>query len=178
MKISASQSAPAFNVQDVNNTRTSLAGFKGKKVLLSFYRNVGCPICNLRFHELQEQASYFNEKNLVVLAVYESSQDNMKKYVGGESFYAVMIPNPDQSLYELYKIDNSMGKMMKGMFHGAMGKMKEGKKLFTQKIKQDGNTGRIGADFLIDENGIVKKAYYGKFVGDHLPLSDIKQFLN
>lgn len=178
MKITASQSAPAFTVQDVNNIRISLAGLKGKKVLLSFYRNVGCPVCNLRFYEMQQQANYFREKNLVVLAVYESSADNMKKYIGLESFYALMIPNPDLSLYQLYKIDNSMGKMMKGIFHGAMGKMKEGKKLFTQKIKQDGNAGRIGADFLIDENGIVRKAYYGNHLGDHLPIADIKQFLN
>lgn len=178
MKITASQSAPVFTVQDVNNVRVSLNDFKGKKVLLSFYRNVGCPICNLRFHEIQEQANYFREKNLVILAVYESSADNMKKYIGEESFFAVMIPNENLSLYKLYKIDNSMGKMMKGMFHGAMGKMNEGKKLFTQKIKQDGKVGRIGADFLIDEKGIVKFAYYGNHLGDHLPIADIKQFLN
>jgi peroxiredoxin len=178
MKITASQQAPSFTVKDVNNVQVNLAGLKGKKVLLSFYRNVGCPICNLRFHELQEQAAYFKEKNVIVLAVYESSQENMKKYLQGETPYAVMIPNSDQSLYELYMIDNSMGKMMKGMFHGAMGKMKEGKKLFIQKIKQDGNTGRIGADFLINENGIVQKAYYGKFVGDHLALTEIKNLLN
>jgi hypothetical protein len=67
---------------------------------------------------------------------------------------------------------------MKGMFHGAMGKMKEGKKLFKKKIKQDGTANRISADFLIDENGNVASAYYGKYIGDHLPIDSIKQFLN
>lgn len=178
MKITVLQPAPTFITTDVNGTTVNLADYKGKKVLLSFYRNVGCPVCNLRFHELQEEVDYFKEKGLIVLAVYESSADNMIQYIESETFYATMIPNPDQSLYRLYKIDKSMGKMMKGMFYGAMGKMKKGKKLFKQKIKQDGNASRIGADFLIDENGNIKKAYYGKYLGDHLPLVEIREFLN
>jgi thioredoxin-dependent peroxiredoxin len=178
MKIAPPQAAPSFTVKDVNGTTVNLADFKGKKILLTFYRNVGCPVCNLRFHELQEQADLFKTKNLVVLAIYESTPENMKTYLEGETVYATMIPNPDQSLYQLYDIDKSMGKVMKGMFHGAMGKMKAGKKLFKKKIAQDGNSNRISADFLIDEKGNVRTAYYGKYVGDHLPIVDIKQFLN
>jgi thioredoxin-dependent peroxiredoxin len=178
MKIAPPQTAPAFTAVDVNGTTVNLADYKGKKVLLTFYRNVGCPVCNLRFHELQEQSNLFKIKGLTVLAIYESTAENMKSYLEGESVYATMIPNPDLSLYTLYNIDKSMGKMMKGMFHGAMGKMKAGKKLFKKKIKQDGNSNRIGADFLIDEKGNVQTAYYGKYVGDHLPIDAIKQFLN
>jgi thioredoxin-dependent peroxiredoxin len=178
MKIQASQEAPLFSIKDVNGTSVNLADYKGKKVMLTFYRNVGCPVCNVRFHELEEQASYFKSKGMILLAIYESTADNMKKYLEGEAVFATMIPNPEQNLYELYDIDRSMGKMMKGMFHGAMGKMKKGKKLFKQKIEQDGNSNRIGADFLIDEKGNVQTAYYGKYVGDHLPLNDIKNFLN
>ena len=145
--------------------------------MLTFYRNVGCPVCNLRFHELEEQAEYFKSKGFVVLAVYESSAENLKKYTTDETFYATMISNTDQSLYKLYNIELSGRKMMKGMFHGTMGKMKKGKKLFKNKIKQDGNGSRISADFLIDENGNIQTAYYGKFVGDHLPMEQIKQFI-
>ena len=178
MKIASPQVAPVFTVKDVDGATVSLSDYKGKKVMLTFYRNVGCPVCNLRFHELQEQADYFKSKGLGLLAVYESTADNMKQYLQEENFYATMIPNADQSLYQLYNVDKSMGKVMKGMFHGAMTKIGKGKKLFKSKIKQDGNSNRISADFLIDEEGNVKTAYYGKFIGDHLPLVDKKQFLN
>jgi thioredoxin-dependent peroxiredoxin len=178
MKIQESQAAPNFTIKDVNGIIVNLSDYKGKKVMLTFYRNVGCPVCNIRFHELQEQADYFKSKNMIMLAVYESSAENMKIYLEGETFYAIMLPNTDQNLYKLYDIDRGMGKMMKGMFHGAMKKMKQGKKLFKHEMKQDGNKDRIGADFLIDENGIVKTAYYGKYVGDHLKIEDIKRFLN
>lgn len=178
MKIKEEQSAPAFTIKDVNGVPLSLADLKGKKVLITFYRNVGCPVCNLRFHELQEQADYFKTKNLVVLAIYESTAENMKIYLEGENPYAIMIPNPEQNLYQLYDIDKSSGKILKGLFRGAIGKANAGKKLYKTKLKQDGNGNTIGADFLIDENGIVKTAYYGKFLGDHLSVEDIKRFLN
>lgn len=178
MKIKPKQSAPAFTVQDVYGAPINLTDFNGKKVLLSFYRNVGCPVCNIRFHELQQEATYFQSKGLVVLAVYESSAENMKQYLENDTVYANMIPNPDLSIYKLYEVERSMGKLMKGMFHGALGKMKQGKKLFRKKIEQDGTKDRIGADFLISEDGTIHTAYYGNYVGDHLPVSEIKQFLN
>jgi hypothetical protein len=71
-----------------------------------------------------------------------------------------------------------MGKVFKGLFHGAFKKMNKGKKLFRNKIELDGTTDRIGADFLIDENGLVNTAYYGKYLGDHLPIDAIKKFIN
>jgi peroxiredoxin len=178
MKIQAKQQAPDFTIKAVSGATVNLSDYKGKKVLITFYRNVGCPICNLRFHEIQEQAELFKSKNLIVLAIYESTAENMKKYLDGENPYAIMIPNPDQNLYQLYKIDKGMGKVLKGLFHGAISKMKKGKKQFKKEIELDGNKDRISADFLIDENGVVNTAYYGKFLGDHLPLDSIKKFIN
>jgi peroxiredoxin Q/BCP len=176
MKIKEEQAAPGFTIKDVNGKTIQLADYKGKKVLLTFYRNVGCPVCNLRFHEIEEQADYFKSKNLVVLAIYESSAENMKKYLEGENPNAVLVPNPEQDLYQLYAIDRSRGKVFKGLFHGLIGAAKKGEKLFKTKMKQDGAATTIGADFLIDENGVVKTAYYGKFLGDHLPVENIKAF--
>ncbi len=88
-----------------------------------------------------------------------------------------MIPDPDLSLYNLYNIERSSGKMMKGMFHGGIRKMSKGKKLFKKKIKQDGNSNRIGADFLINEDGQIVHAYYGKYIGDHCRQMKLKNLL-
>lgn len=35
----------------------------------------------------------------------------------------------------------------------------------------------IGADFLIDANGTIQMAYYGSYLGDHLPMKDVFQLL-
>ncbi len=39
-------------------------------------------------------------------------------------------------------------------------------------------TEHIGADFLIDENGKLLKAYYGQFVANFLPMEAIKPSLH
>ena len=36
-----------------------------------------------------------------------------------------------------------------------------------------GSMTTMPADFLIDKNGIIQKAYYGSDEGDHLPLEEI-----
>lgn len=173
MSIETGQAAPTFSVKDVNGNIVNLSDYKGRKVLLTFYRNVGCPICNLRFHEVQQQADYFKSKNLVVLAVYESTAENMKKYLSGENPYAIMLPNPEENIYQLYNIEKSKGKAFKTIFHGGIKKAKQGSKLFKTKMKQDGDGNTIGADFLIDEDGKVIAAYYGKYIGDHMPIDEI-----
>jgi peroxiredoxin len=177
-KMEAKVQAPVFITKDVNGNTVNFEDYRGQKVMITFYRNVGCPVCNLRFHELQQQASLFKAKGLVLLAIYESSAGHMRQYIEGENFYATMIPNPDLSLYSLYNIERSNGKMMKGMFYGGIGKMSKGKKLFKKKLKQDGNSNRIGADFLINEDGQIVHAYYGKYIGDHLPIDEIEKFIN
>lgn len=173
MKINVNDTAPDFIVTDVNNNNVTLSKFKGKRVLLTFYRNVGCPVCNLRFHELSHYDSFFKANNVVLIAVYESSSENMLTYLANEEVYPHMIPDSSQLLYALYDLERSTGKMLKSMFKGAMGKMKKGRKLFKTEIKQDGNANRIGAEFLIDENGIVSIAHYGSYIGDDLPIEQI-----
>ncbi len=176
-KLKEDQAAYLFSVKDVNGDSLRLSDFRGKKILLTFNRNVGCPVCNLRFHELQEESEYFKEKELVILSVYESSAENMKIYLINEKPYAKMIPNPDQNLYVLYNVERSNVKFIKSIFFDVIKKRKQGEKLFKSKINSDGNTNRISADFMIDEKGNIIRAYYGKYVGDHLSIEEINNLI-
>lgn len=146
-------------------------------MLLTFYRNVGCPICNLRFHEVEARMPEWAAKGLVSIAVYESTGDNLRAYMDDERPATLLIPDPFEELYALYHVERSTAKLMKGMLHGAMGKMSRGKKLFTKKIKQDGHMDRIGAEFLIDAEGTLRVAHYGAYLGDHLALDSIAAFV-
>jgi peroxiredoxin Q/BCP len=178
MKLQVSQTAPDFTIKDINGNTVKLSAFKGKKVFLTFYRNVGCPVCNLRFHELLPLEKEFKTKGAIVLAVYESSELNLKRYVDNGDYYTVMIANPRFDLYEKYAIERSTIKLLSSIYKGVIGKAEQGKKLFTQKFDQDGHANLMGAEFLIDENGKIETAYYNQFIGDHLPVKDIKAFLN
>jgi len=174
MKLQPTQAAPAISTGDVYGRPFDLGSLRGKKVLLSFHRFAGCPVCNLRFHQLEAQAPYFKDKGLVLVGIYESSRETMQQYLEGQNPYTIMIPNPDESLYRLYGVERSKSKVLKGLLKGAMGKALQGNKLYKNKIKHDGHADRIGADFIIDEQGNIQQAHYGQYLGDNLPLEDIK----
>ncbi|WP_184547832.1 redoxin domain-containing protein [Mucilaginibacter sp. FT3.2] len=178
MKLQPAQIAPDFKAKDVQGNSVQLSSFKGKKVFLTFYRNVGCPVCNLRFHELLPLEKEFKDKGVIVLAIYESSEANLKRYVGNETYYTEMIANPKFDLYEKYAIERSTLKLLSSIYKGVIGKAEQGKKLYKEKFDQDGHANLLGGEFLIDENGKIKTAYYNQFIGDHLPLKDLKAFIN
>jgi peroxiredoxin Q/BCP len=175
MRLQINQQAPAFRVTDVNGTVIDLASLRGEQVYLSFERNAGCPVCNLRTHQLLKQSNYFLDRNIRVIMVYESSLEKMKEYLGDTRYDFAFIADPKNELYNKYGVERSMGKVMKSMLHGIIGKAMKGKKLFKKPMSQDGHIDRIHAEFLIDQDGKIKLAHYGGYVGDHLSLDVLKR---
>ncbi len=177
MPIIENQPAPDFQVKDILGNTISISALKGKKILLTFYRHVGCPITNLRFLDLQQLDSYFKKMGLVVVAVYESTGENLKRYCHNESFYAHIIANPNYELYSLYDIEQSTLKILYSMYKGAFAKVEEGRSKFKQQFWPEGRKDTLGADFLIGEDGCIRHAYYNQYLGDHLPVKEIIRFL-
>ncbi|MBL0742971.1 peroxiredoxin-like family protein [Chryseolinea lacunae] len=177
MKLIQNQTAPALRVVDVNGKIIDLQSLRGQKVYLSFERNAGCPVCNLRTHDLLNHASLFRDNQVVVAMVYESPVARMKEYLGDKTYPFHFISDPDNMLYNTYGVERSLLKMMRSLGNGLLDKVKRGKKLFEKEFKQDGNATRIPAEFIIDEAGKIKMAHYGKFVGDHVPLETLKQII-
>lgn len=168
--------APDFQTEDVNHRSVSLQAYRGQYVLLSFMRNAGCPVCNLWVHQLRQQADTLRHANVAVVLIYDSTPENMRRYLEqAEPLPFTFVADPNHDLYALYNVGGGMGKMMKGMFHGAMGKMKQGKRLFRSPIRQDGRMTTIGADFLIDPQGQLLTAHPGRYLGDHLTVGQILQ---
>ncbi len=177
MPLFENQPAPDFQATDISGNIVRTSDLKGKKILLSFYRHVGCPFTNLRFLELQELDNYFRETGLVVLAVYESTAENLRRYSQDEIFYARMIGDPDYTLYTLYDIEQSTLKILYSMYKGGYAKATEGRRRFKHQFLPEGRKDTLGGDFLIDQDGIIQYAYYNQYLGDHLPVKDIIRFL-
>jgi len=177
VRVRVGEAAREFAATDVAGQPVSLAALRGHKVLLLFMRNAGCPVCNRRMHELMAQSADFQARNLTVVAVYESSAARLREYLAQQPVPFTLLPDPEQRLYQLYGLEVSGGKALQSVFHGVMGKARAGKKLFTKPIEQDGNKNRIGAELLLDEQGRVAVAHYGRFIGDELPLADIQKFI-
>jgi len=176
MRLKENEMAPYFCVQDMNGKDFDLATPRDKPLLIAFFRYASCPLCNLRVHELIENYDDLSEK-LEIILIFQSPKDKIEKYVGKQDIPYPLLPNPSKNLYYLYGVENSWLGFAKAW-------TLQIKRVFLAVVKNgylpgsiEGEIHRIPADFIVDTDNKVLKAFYGKDIGDHLPLSEIYEVL-
>ncbi len=175
MRLQPGQAAPAFTVTDFTGVSHALSDYRGKKVLLSFYRYASCPFCNLRIHQLRQKAVEWEAKGLVMLAVFQSPAASIMEYGAGETVEFPIIPDPAMALYKTYGVESSWLAFAKSGLRAADIAKATAKGFLPGKVEGDMN--RVPADFLIDEQGIIRTAFYGKDIGDHLDTAEVERFV-
>lgn len=174
-KLKAGDKAPNILTQDTFNQTINLDELKGRKILLSFYRYASCPLCNLRVNDLITRSEGWKAKGLDMVAIFQSPAKSIKEYVGKQAAPFPIIPDPEQVYYKKYGVNGNWSKFLKGLKPSKLfSATKNG--FLPGKIENDMTM--IPADFLIDENGIIHTAYYGKDSSDHLSIQLIEGFVN
>lgn len=178
MKIKENTTAIDFVTTDIYGKQLKLSDFSGKKIHLGFFRNVSCPFCNLRVHQLTKLTSDFEKKGLKMIFLFESKNEVLRR----SSFHQGVSPiplagDPQRNIYTQYGVEPSVLKMASTFFiKGAMRDMKAGKALNLPEDK-DATQSLIPADFLIDENFKIIRAHYGNNLNDHIAIEEIKRFI-
>ncbi|MBD3821443.1 MAG: AhpC/TSA family protein [Thiotrichales bacterium] len=176
MRLQEQTTAPNFSAITLEHELFDLTTPRTKPLLLAFFRYASCPLCNLRVHELIQNFDELKDQ-LDIVAVFQSPEDKIRQYVGTQAIPFPVLPDPQKKLYHLYGVESSWVGFAKA---------------WTIKIRQvfqavirkhflpgtiEGEIHRIPADFIIDTNNLIVQAYYGKDIGDHIPLNDIKQLI-
>ena len=127
--------APVFSLPDQNGDIKSLADYRGQKVILYFYpkdMTSGCTKQACGFAELYPQ---FLEKGAVVLGVSKDSVASHKKFEEKYGLPFTLLSDTEREViqaYDVWKEKKSSGKVSMGV---------------------------IRTTYLIDEEGIIVKAY-------------------
>ena len=127
--------APAFTLPDQNGEMRSLADFQGQKVILYFYpkdMTAGCTKQACAFGDLYPQ---FREKGAVVLGVSKDSVASHKKFEEKYGLPFTLLSDPEKEViqaYDVWKEKKNYGKVSMGV---------------------------VRTTYLIDENGIIIKAF-------------------
>jgi peroxiredoxin len=171
MRLKEGQKAVDFEVKDILGNEISLSDYKGKKLLLSFYRYASCPLCNLRVNELIQYEPIFREKGMEMLAVFESPKESINEYVGKQNAPFPIIADPKRKLYKLYGVETSVLGTLRAFLKPS--RFKEAMNKGFKAGKSEGAKTLIPADFIIDANLNISKSYYGKDIGDHMPIEMI-----
>ena len=167
MRLQPGQKAIPFEMEDVFDNRISLEDYRGKRLLLSFYRYAGCPLCNYRIEKLVLLTPRFRRLGLDMLAVFQSPKESILYYVEKRDSPFSIIADPERRIYRAYGVEPSW----KGLFKGAVRLptlLRASRRGFFPG-KVEGNPAMLPADFLIDETLVVREAYYGKDVETILP---------
>ena len=127
--------APGFTLPDQNGEMKSLADYKGQKVVLYFYpkdMTSGCTKQACAFGEMYPQ---FREKGAVVLGVSKDTVASHKKFEEKYGLPFTLLSDVDKEVIQAYDV------------------WKE-KKLYGKV-----SMGVVRTTYLIDENGVIVKAF-------------------
>jgi peroxiredoxin Q/BCP len=148
----------------------------GRRYMLSFFRFAGCPFCNIRMHELVNRYKEL-PKGFTIVAVFDAPLDDLKRHETRHHAAFPVLADGANTYYKKYSIDRSVRGMLIGAvvrFPALVRAMFRG--YFPTTIK--GKVHTLPADFLVDEQGRIHTAHYGRDLGDHLPFEEVKAFAN
>jgi peroxiredoxin len=177
MKRAAGDHVP-FSTVDVDGHPVSLEQFRGRPLLLMFFRYASCPMCNLRLHDFAKVYPRLQTTSgLAVGAFFHSSAAASKKNAGRRLYPFPLVPDPGQTIYADFCTQTSWGGLLKSMVlpsfyvdwirsmrHGFWG-------------GADPQMAKMPADFLVGPDGHISVVHYGNDIGDHLSVAEIERAL-
>jgi peroxiredoxin len=176
MRVVAGEPAKDFTAVALDGKEVSLAGLRGQPVWLAFFRFAACPFCNYRIHELLAQwPRRFAQHRFTMLGVFQSPADSVRSAVERQRPPFIPIPDPEMHLYALYGLETRLGGVLTLQVPRLMLAARAAG--IPLSGRREGPVTRIPADFLIDAEGQVRVAYYGRNVADHVPFEDVERFL-
>lgn len=127
--------APEFSLPDQNGNVHTLEEYRGKKVILYFYPKDNTPGCSKQACGFGELYPQFVEKGAVVLGVSRDSVASHKRFEEKYGLPFTLLSDPELSCiqaYDVWKEKKMYGKVSMGV---------------------------VRTTYLINENGIIEKAY-------------------
>ena len=98
MHLTSGMPARLFTTQDALGQPLSLADYRGKLTLLAFFRYTGCPLCNIRFWLLSERYKQLHAQGLHIVAIFQSSEADVQKFVKTRQAPFPVIADPENTL--------------------------------------------------------------------------------
>lgn len=172
--------APLFKLLDIYDREIDLTKYKGKKVFIGFFRHTGCPFCNLRVHNLLKKYEEYKSRNMEMIFFFESKKDVILRSTFHREISPIpIIADPEKNWYKIYGIENSVLKSTASHLTSFI------QTALTAKFKNlpmglvSGNESysTMPAEFLIDENLIIRKIHYSNSLNDRLSFTDIENFI-
>lgn len=133
--LEAGTKAPEFSLPDQNGEMHTLSEYAGKKVILYFYPKDNTPGCTKQACGFSELYPQFEEKDAIVIGISKDSVASHKKFEQKYNLGFTLLSDPELcaiQAYDVWKEKKNYGKVSMGV---------------------------VRATYLIDENGVIEKAF-------------------
>jgi peroxiredoxin len=112
--------APAFSLTDASGKSVSLAQFKGKPVVVIFYRGYGCIQCMEQLNSFAQKAREFAAQGIDVVAISTDSPEDLKKalepYQDKGGFPFPLLSDAKLEVFKAYRLLDFDNQPMHGTF--------------------------------------------------------------
>ncbi len=134
-KLNIGDQAPDFKLVDQNNKEVTLAGLKGKKVILYFYPKDDTPGCTSEACNFRDHYQYWMDQGYTILGISPDSVASHQKFIKKFDLPFPLLSDPEKNVIKAY---------------GAWGT----KKLYGKEYE-----GLIRSTFVLNEQGVVEEIF-------------------
>lgn len=143
-RLQPGDTAPTFTLPDADGNEVSLAGHKGRKVIVYFYPAALTPGCTKQACDFTDNLELLTGAGYDVIGISPDKPEKLAKFREKESLKVTLLADPDKQVLEAY---------------GAFGE----KTMYGKKV-----VGVIRSTVIVDEEGKVERALYNVKATGHV----------
>jgi peroxiredoxin Q/BCP len=143
-RLAPGDTAPEFTLPDADGNPVSLAGHRGRKVIVYFYPAALTPGCTKQACDFTDNLGVLAAAGYDVIGVSPDKPDKLAKFRDKESLKVTLVADPDKAVLTSY---------------GAFGE----KTMYGKTV-----TGVIRSTVIVDESGKVEHAFYNVKATGHV----------
>lgn len=173
-KLTPGMTAPNFTYDTISKHSLDFHKTTGrKKSVIFFLRYAGCPICQMKIGDLLKNHKEFRAAGLQVYVVLQSTPASIKEGLAKLKVPFTIVCDPEEKVFALYSVapGNLFGYLTPSVIMKAMKASRAGFK----HGKKEGKEMQLPAVFIVNGDGKIAYAYYGKNIGD---VPDNREILN
>ena len=129
-KLKIGDQAPDFKLLDQNNNEVTLAGLKGKKVIIYFYPKDDTPGCTSEACNFRDNYQYWMNKGYTIIGISPDSIGSHQKFIKKYELPFTLLSDPEKEVIKTYGawgLKKLYGKEYEGLIRSTFVVNEEGK---------------------------------------------------
>ncbi|RAH16318.1 MAG: hypothetical protein CMB56_000875 [Methanobacteriota archaeon] len=174
-RLTTGADAPDIVLPAIDGSTFNMSDYKGKRVILTFFRFSTCPFCNIRINRIIKKWNEFPE-DTVMVGVFHAKIGELTKRMNKHNPPFTIVADETYEFFRKNSVMKSFLRFMWGAVRSPITFMQATLKGYFPMTMSLSKLSIIPVDILIDENGKVFEAHYCKDTVDHLPIDRLIGF--